>query len=198
MTVRDQLLALQWAQLKHDEAYHKDIVILPLAQRIKHMALHNAKYTAYLLEMADTGDETRFTRTLTDAFIISLASANTLNQDLGRELGEAAVAASSLPVLGGALAVELGQTDADPLWLVRAFVRHNGQLAKACESWDHLESVPFRDVMRSCNVAILQAVLAEASARGLDLAEAYKTRIREVETRSIFDSHYREGAGGEA
>ena len=47
MNARDQLLALQWAQLKHDEAYHKDVVILPLAQRVKHMALHNAKYTAY-------------------------------------------------------------------------------------------------------------------------------------------------------
>jgi hypothetical protein len=58
--------------------------------------------------------------------------------------------------------------------------------------------VPFRDVMRTCNVAILKAVLVEASARGLDLAEAYKVRTREVETRSIFDDHHREGGGGEA
>ncbi|MCW3474693.1 hypothetical protein [Limobrevibacterium gyesilva] len=198
MTVRDQLLALQWTQLKHDEAYHKDVVILPLAQRIKHMALHNAKYTAHLFEVAETGDEARLIKTLTDAFIISLASANTLNQDLGGELGEAAVAATSLPALGADLTVELARSDADPLWLVRAFARQNGQLAKACESWDHLESVPFRDLMRSCNVAILKAVLVEASARELDLAEAYRARIREVETRSIFDGHYREGAGGEA
>jgi hypothetical protein len=198
MTVRDQLLALQWTQLKHDEAYHKDVVVLPLAQRIKHMALHNAKYTAYLFEVAESGDDARLTRTLTDAFIISLAIANTLNQDLGRELGEAAVAATSLRTFGSAMTMELARSDADPLWLVRAFARHNGQLAKACESWDHLESVPFRDVMRTCNVAILKAVLVEASARGLDLAEAYKVRIREVETRSIFDDHYREGGGGEA
>jgi hypothetical protein len=198
MTVRDQLLALQWTQLKHDEAYHKDVVVLPLAQRIKHMALHNAKYTAYLFEVAESGDDARLTRTLTDAFIISLAVANTLNQDLGRELGEAAVAATSLRTFGSAMTMELARSDADPLWLVRAFARHNGQLAKACESWDHLESVPFRDVMRTCNVAILKAVLVEGSARGLDLAEAYKVRIREVETRSIFDDHHREGAGGEA
>jgi hypothetical protein len=87
MTAREQFLKLQWAQLKHDEAYHKDVVIMPLGQRIKHMALHYAKYTAYLLEAAETGDEARLTKTLTDAFVIVLASANTLNQDLGIELG---------------------------------------------------------------------------------------------------------------
>ena len=89
MPVRDQLLALQWAQLKHDEAYHKDVVILPLAQRIKHMALHNTKYTAYFFEAVENGDETRLTKTLVDAFIIALASANTLNYDLGKALDEA-------------------------------------------------------------------------------------------------------------
>src|SRR5438128_436471 len=198
MTAREQFLALQWPQLKHDEAYHKDVVILPLAQRIKHMALHNAKYTAYLLDAAESGDGTRFTNTLIDAFIIALASANTLNQDLGLELGEGAETSSSLQALGANLMVDLPRADADPLWLVRTFARHNGQLAKACESWDHLESVPFREAMKSCNVALLKAVLAEASARGLNIGEAYKTRIREVETRSIFDRHFSEGAGGEA
>ena len=53
MSVRDQLLTLQWAQLKHDEAYHKDVSILPLAQRMKHMALHNTKYAARLLDALD-------------------------------------------------------------------------------------------------------------------------------------------------
>jgi len=33
----------------------------------------------------------------------------------------------------------------------RAFARHNGQLAKPADPGDHLESVPFRDVMRTCN-----------------------------------------------
>jgi hypothetical protein len=197
MTARDQLLALQWAQLKHDEAYHKDVVILPLAQRIKHMALHDAKYTAYLFEAADDGDDARFARTLVDAFIIALASANTLNQDLGRDLSEAA-SASSLQELGGRLIASLPRDPADPLWLVRQFARHTGQLAKICESWDHLEPVPFRDGMKSCNLALLTAVLAEAGARGVDLGKAYEARIRVVEARSIFDGQFREGAAGEA
>lgn len=196
MSICDQLLALQWSQLKHDQAYHKDVVILPLAQRIKHMALHNTKYTAYFLEAADTGEEARLTKTLVDAFIIALASANALNQDLGKELDDAATA--SLAQAGASLALSLPRDAEDPLWLMRQFARHNGQLAKICESLDHLEPVPFREGMKACNLALIKVVLAEAGARGLDLEDAYKSRIRAVEKRSIFDDHFREGAGGEA
>lgn len=195
MPVRDQLLALQWAQLKHDEAYHKDVVILPLAQRIKHMSLHNAKYTAYFFEALDAKDNARLSKTLVDAFIITLASANALNQDLGKELGDAA-AASSFPETAASLAQSLLRDPDDPLWLVRTFARHNGQLAKVCESWDHLEAVPFRDGMQACNLALLKVVLAEAGVRSLDIQAAYKSRIRAVETRSIFNNHFRDGAGG--
>lgn len=193
MGVREQLLALQWAQLKHDEAYHKDVVILPLAQRIKHMALHHAKYTAYFIEALEQGDAARLERTLTDAFIILLASANTLNQHLGHELEEL-YASVPLKALGDILPHDKD----DPMWLVRQYARHNGQLAKLCEAWDHLEAVPFRDGMKECNRALLCVVLAEAAARDVDLAEAYRTRINAVESRSIFDSYYREGAGAEA
>lgn len=196
MNVYDHLLTLQWAQLKHDEAYHKDIVILPLAQRMKHMTLHNAKYTAYFLTAVDDDDEARFQRTLTDAFIICLAVANTLNQHLGREL-TASNPDRSLLELGKGLAGTLGR-DADPHWIMRQYCKHNGQLAKLCEAWDHLESLQFRGGMHQCNYRLVSAVLAEASARDIDLAVAYRERIRAVEARSIFDSFTREGAGGEA
>ena len=85
--------------------------------------------------------------------------------------------------------------------------------AKLCESWDHLEAMPFRDGMRSCNCALLSTVLAEAPprpaealsftgsqhmapdllfhARGIDLAESYRARIRAVETRGCEPLHYR-------
>ena len=196
MSVSDHLLTLQWAQLKHDEAYHKDIVILPLAHRMNHMALHGAKYTAYFLSAVDDGDEARFQRTLTDAFIICLAVANTLNQDLGREL-TASNPDRSLLELGNALAGKLGRDD-DPLWMMRQYCKHSGQLAKLCEAWDHLEDLQFRSGMHQCNLSLFSAVLAEAAARDIDLATAYRERIRAVEARSIFDNFTREGAGGEA
>jgi hypothetical protein len=197
MSVRDQLLALQWSQLKHDEAYHKDVVILPLAERIKHMALHHAKYTGHFIDAIDASDMARLSKTLTDAFIITLASANTLNQDLGNELA-AIGETESLQAAGEQLADILPRNASDPLWIVRQFARHNGQLAKICESWDHLEPVPFREGMKACNLVLLQTVLADCAGRAIDIAVAYKSRIRIVETRSIFDEHFREGAGGEA
>ena len=128
MSVREQFLKLQWSQLKHDEAYHKDVVIMPLAERIKHMALHNAKYTAYLFDAADTGNDARLAEVLTDAFIIVLASANTLNQDIGVDLGEGTEAPPSLLAFGSNLEKDLQRNAADPLWLVRTYARHNGRL----------------------------------------------------------------------
>lgn len=197
MNVRNQLLALQWSQLKHDEAYHKDVVILPLAERIKHMALHNAKYTGHFVEAIDTGDEDNLVQRLTDAFIITLASANTLNQDLGLEFG-AIGEADSLREAGEQLAGVLSRDASDPLWIVRQFAKHNGQLANICESWDHLEAMPFREGMKACNLALHQAVLADCAGRSIEINDAYLSRIRVIETRSIFDKLFREDAGGAA
>lgn len=197
-SLRKELLALQWAQLRHDEAYHKDIVILPLAHRIRHMALHNTKYTAYFLTALDNTEPSFLERTLTDAFAIGLATANALNQDLGHDLEPESSSTGSLVELGQKLASALPHDSGDPLWLVRAFAVHNGRLAKACESLDHIEALPFRDIMKSANLELLKAVITETSVLGLDVGSLYRRRMREVEARSIFDRYYRAGAGGEA
>lgn len=198
MNSREHLLKLQWTQLRHDEAYHKDVVIMPLAERIKHMALHNAKYVAYFFDALDQGDDSKINKTLTDAFIIVLASANTLNQDIGFDLGASAEKAVSVMSIGESIAEEVGRDDTDEFWFIRQFALHTGRLAKVCESWDHLENMMFRDEMRLCNLGLLKVILAEASVRQLDLAESYSSRMRQVESRSIFDRLFQEGAGGEA
>jgi hypothetical protein len=186
------LLDLQWAQLAHDEHYHKDVVILPLSERVKHMALHMAKYVGYLAEENNGGDPHRVTRILTDAFIITLATANTLNQDLGRDLGEVESDGADLKRLGRALATSILLNEAGNAGdLLRPFARHAGALAKACESLDHMEAIPFRDAMRTSNLALFKLVVAAAAARDLDLAVLYQARLRVVEERSIFDAHLR-------
>lgn len=198
MNARKKLFALQWSQLKHDEAYHKDIVILPVGQRVTHMALHVAKYVSYFFDAIDNGDNARIEFVLTDTFIIALATANTLNQDLGAEIGEAAEVADSLTALGADLARILRRSDNDPHWFARELARYGGTLAKACESLDHMENVPFREMIQRSNASIVKVVLAESTARQVDIADRYNTRIRQVESRSIFDRIYREGAGVEA
>lgn len=189
MTVRENLLDLQWVQLKHDEGYHKDILALPVARRIQHMALHNAKYTAYFIDAIERQDDDRLKGTLVDAFIIALASANALNQNLGKDLAEQN--GMSLVDLGLRFAGELNRDESDPLWLVRHFARHMGQLAKIAESWDHLEPVAFRETMKACNAELLKLVLAETASRGVDLAAAFPDRLRAVEAYSIFDARLR-------
>ena len=133
------LLDLQWTQLSHDERYHKDVVLLPLGERMKHMALHMAKYVGYVAEI-DGDDPERVARILTDAFIITLATANTLNQDLARDL-DAPAGEFDLTGTGQQLAHDLGTTN-DVSGLLRAFARYAGALAKACESLDHMERFP--------------------------------------------------------
>jgi NTP pyrophosphatase (non-canonical NTP hydrolase) len=186
MNAANKLFSLQCAQLDHDESFHKDVVILPLGERVKHMALHNAKYTGHLFELIEKADAVRKKRIMTDAFIISLATANTLNQDLGSSLGDIGTDSKDLADAGRRLAVHLNRAGSDKYWFIREFARHNGSLSKACESLDHLEDVPFKNMMCQSNADLLRAVLAEAAALEIDLAAAHASRMREIEKRSIF------------
>lgn len=181
-----RLYGLQVEQLTHDESFHKDVVILPLANRIKHMALHNAKYVGYLIDAIDAGDDSRFQAVLTDAFIITLATANTLNQDLGRTLEGAGGQIADLKSLGASLADDLGRRADDPFGFVKAYARATGQLAKACESWDHMEDVPYVVMMRASNIDIFKLVAAEAALRSFNLEGLFRARLRVIERRSIF------------
>jgi hypothetical protein len=190
VTTTEHLYALQVTQLEHDEMYHKDVVIMPLAERVKHMALHNAKYTGYLVEALDAQDDERMQRILTDAFIITLATANTLNQDLGKEVAFTTNGSPSLRALGTVLAAESAAAGNDPFAFVKAYARQAGALAKACESWDHMESLPYRDLMRQSNLALFKLIVAEAATRQFDLDSLYIARLRVVECRSIFERSY--------
>lgn len=194
-SIHEHLIALQWAQLEHDEAYHKDIVVLPLSHRLKHMALHNAKYTAYFFRAIDCNDVAPLHRAVTDAFVIALATANALNQDLGHDLKPRTENANSLSQLGAMLAEEIPRNPHDPMWLVRTFAEHTGRLAKACESLDHIEAIPFRETMKDANLELFKTILAEASGRKLNITELYRSRIREVERRSVFDGQFRLNLG---
>lgn len=192
MDTGKRLLALQWAQKRHDELYHKDIVLLSVADRMKHMALHFAKYVGDTADALDKHDAERLHRILVDAFVISLVSANTLNIDLGKELStEQSEADLSLKALGLELWKTTQQPGVDDTRFHRKFAYHTGRLAKACESVDHLEAYPFRESMKEQVVALFRLFLAEAAIRQLDLDERTSDRLRKVEAGSIFDELYR-------
>jgi hypothetical protein len=185
---RRLLLEMQWAQLRHDEAYHREILALSVADRLKHMALHFAKYTGHFAAGPVTERKVGVNAILVDSFIIVLASANSLNLDLGARLvtsGNDDVV--DLSSLGRRLAVSLERpTCSDELWLLRSFAQHTGRLAKACESVDHLEAFPFREAMQEEILALCRVVLAEASGQNLDLCVQVRERLTRVESRSMF------------
>lgn len=172
--VTDILRELQWHQLVHDDAYHRDIASMPPATRMKHFALHMAKYGAYLLDADERDDTELTTRALIDAFAIILAMGNTLGQDLSRDLAGRNVA----------LGEDVGRGPV-PVW--RAFIKETGSLAKACESLDHIEDLQFKALMKQANIALAAIVLHGADQHHVDLVPAYKTRLRDVEKRSPFD-----------
>ena len=190
MSVQAQLLALQWRQYQHDSAYHADILHLSLARRLAHMTLHHAKYTGHFL-CAEEEDEDQFRTVLTDAFVIVMATANALNQNLGQALEVAGFSdEKTLLDAGRHIAAALSHDPGPGSWIGRRFAYHTAQLAKACESLDHIETYDFRPVMEEANHGLLLATLAEASVREIDLEESYTARISDISQRSIFDDFH--------
>jgi hypothetical protein len=192
MTLAEKLLALQWNQLNHDERYHKEIVLLPVADRMKHFALHMAKYVGYFAEALDVDKDALFERTLIDTFIISLASANTLHLDLGTALvGQESARTDSVEKLGLQLARQPDLQREDRETFLKRFARCSGRLAKACESLDHVESYPFREQMRSSVGEIFKLVITEASLRNIDLTAKAKERLDGIESKNLFEKFRR-------
>jgi hypothetical protein len=159
---------------------------------MKHFALHMVKYLGYFAEATDLGDNGRFERTLVDAFIIALASANTLNLDLGKALGsQGNTASANFRAFGVELATQCSPRSEDKIWFLKQFARHCGRLAKACESLDHVESYPFRESMLASVLDMFKLFVAEGTAHQIDLVKAAKERLRSVETKNIFYSYYK-------
>lgn len=191
MPVHDQILALQHAQLRHDERYHRDILLLSVSDRMKHFTLHFAKYVGYLVEALDQNDQDQYKKVLVDAFIIGLASANTLNIDLGKLVDERREPMpEDLHNLGRAIRRELGRPEDDRMWIVKQLARQTARLSKACESLDHVESYPYRTVMEDAVVGLFKIILAEQSEQYMDISKLSTDRLSGVENRNIFHTFY--------
>lgn len=185
------LRALQWHQHRHDVDYHADVAAMPPAVRMKHFSLHMAKYAAYFVECDETGDQSKLERALLDSLAIILAIANTLGQDLSKDVQGAT--GERPPNSAG----ELDGLPQEMMW--RFFVREVGALSKACEALDHLEDFPFKKAMKDANCKLARITLASAATLDLNIVDRYKSRLRDVEKRSMFDDFIqagRVGAGG--
>jgi len=176
----NQLDALQQRQLAHDEAFHKDIVVMPIIQIIKHMTLHQAKYAGKMaVDSVFNSDPLR--RIVIDMHVICLATANALKCKLSDididelEAHSFYESVSSRPPL-------------------QKFMSYVGQQAKSCEAWDHLEDHDYLNNLRITNSLIYLLTLQLADANGMDLWKAYHQRISNIEKKHIFYSQLQTGS----
>ena len=155
--------AVQFAQFEHDEKYHREISRLPMQSRLRHMALHFAKYAGRLHEGLN---DATFKRTAIDALIIAISCANILNIDLSaRELD------------GG----QLSRAD-----FARGLTVAAGRMAAACERLDHLEDFPFRTAIAGEVIAVLQACLCLFAAEGWGATKEMEERLANIKAKQIF------------
>lgn len=162
MLTSTDLGRLQREQHTHDMRNHFDIVSLHKTDRLKHYGLHFAKYVGRLAR--ESAEIKSVERTLVDASLVNLSAANTLHQDLSKEVFEIA----SGPQL-------------DPL---RTLADAAGRFADACEKIDHLEE--FLPIAKVANRDIVNWMMCAADERCFDLASAIRTRRKELALRHFY------------
>ena len=185
-TAADELFGLQVAQFRHDELYHREIARLTVHGRLNHMALHFCKYVGQLAEAVPIDDLPKIRRTVVDAFIIDLCSANALNIRLSAFV-PGAQDARSLADLGymhrRSFERAIGNRG---LWLLSAYAVEAGKMARACEKIDHLEGYPFSEAISAAVGAICDVSLVAADLFEFDLVTDANARLAEVEGRFVF------------
>ncbi|HET9714150.1 MAG TPA: hypothetical protein VFP64_19850 [Pyrinomonadaceae bacterium] len=185
MSVERLLNNLQVRQREHDIKAHKDIYYLPNPERIKHLSFHIAKY-AGRLAMPDECEE-NFTRTLVDTFIIALSASELLGISLPRAVGvpEDTSTPVELKDFGLALSTQLFNGTVSRDWYFRQLARVAGQMSKACESLDHLEDFPFREVITKAVIDLILITIATAAFLEIDLTSQVHARWNAIEAKQI-------------
>lgn len=154
------------------------------------MTLHQTKYMGALAAALSANDGHAVRKLLTDAFAITLATANILNQDLSAQVTDCAPKVGDLGGLGCVLSrTGAAQCDVfDPQQVALRYATLCGAMTKACEVFDHAEDYPSRKVMATCNADICRLVISLAAARNIDLPSAYQARMAQVEAKAVFNA----------
>lgn len=181
MTAVELLEKLQFKQLRHDELYHSDICLLRIQARIAHHTLHLGKYSGKMAQalVAKEGiDAPGLVKTVLDALIIVMSSANTLNLPLWKVAG-------TEEDLQGAL--HGSWVPGDVAAHILSYVIIVGKLAKAVEALDHVESFDSRTAYEY-NLKSLWIVLLKFWRLLTDqpLEAALTARMVSIESKNIY------------
>ena len=154
----EMLLDWQKDQYDHDMRNHFDVLSLHKKERLKHYAMHFAKYAGRLAR--GNREEKSIERTFVDALLVCLSAANTLQQRLSYSANR-----TSDPIL---------------IRLADAAGRFND----ATEKIDHVE--PFLEIARESNQDILDTLLDFAVNNSIDVIHILQSRRSELRERQFF------------
>lgn len=186
MNAAKALRNLQVRQREHDIRAHQDVYYLPYPNRIKHLTFHVAKYSGRLAQKSISDVE--FARTLVDAFIIALSAADVLRIDLSEALNNQVKVDQHSNLIDFGLAHRDKNSKADGLqdWYFRRIASVAGYMAKACESLDHMEPIPYREVLSEAVTELCLVTIIAAAIRSIDLVTATGERWEIIEAQRIF------------
>ncbi|KQB97389.1 hypothetical protein AL073_00030 [Loktanella sp. 1ANDIMAR09] len=154
----DQILNWQQDQYEHDMKYHFDILSLHRNDRLKHYALHFAKYAGRIAR--GDSEAKPVVETFTDALLVCLSAANTLQQHL-----------------------EYRPKNSNGLFLIR-LTDAAGRVCDAAEKIDHLE--PFMGIAKDGNQDFFDTLMDFAVAERLDAQLMLNERRAELRIRQFF------------
>lgn len=151
---------LDWQrdQYVHDMRNHFDILSLHKQDRLKHYAMHFAKYAGRLARGAK--EEKSKERTFVDCMLVCLSAANTLHQKLA-----------------------VSQSKSNDSLLIR-LTDAAGRFSDATEKIDHLE--PFLDIAKAGNQDIFNALIDFASQKAIDIDQSLVERRAQLKERQFF------------
>lgn len=158
MQTADNILNWQQDQYDHDMRNHFDILSLHKNDRLKHYAMHLAKYAGRVAR--GDAESKPVSRTVTDAILVCLSAANTLHQKLIYTPNRS----------NSSLLVRI--TDAA------------GRVNDAAEKLDHME--PFIEIARTGNQDFFDALLDYSRTENLDIEELLELRRKELRERQFF------------
>lgn len=177
MSMINQFSELQTEQQRHDDLAHRDILCLPVQDRIRHMVLHFAKYCGHFADMQAVNNEARFISTLVDTAIICLASANALGIKLASSVQDQTSSSDLIAKLKAQSSIS--QELCTELFVQLSKV--TGTMAKACESLDHLESFDYRGTLERGVVAIASLCSVVDDRARMDLPTLIRARWERIE-----------------
>lgn len=186
MKAESILLTWQKRQLDHDTRAHRDILNLDTNRRVKHMVLHLLKYAGKVATAQIDRNQEALRATLVDTFIICLATANTLNVNVGVSIP---LNAASLNELAATMSQGVDLPDIFQSSLV-SIAMLGGKMAKAIEATDHLEQGDPRHDLELLIAELVQSLLPVLGALDIDIETTIESHWHCVESKSIFTPQF--------